>query len=178
MRKGEYLHKAGFLLLTYGLLEQYGIKVSDKDITVNPWGKPYLKNNKDIFFNISHCHGGVDCAISMGTPIGIDVEKIRAYKKYAFNRSFTLEERENILKSSNPERDYFIHWTLKESYIKAIGMGFAYPMKNISFKLKDNIIYANRPKCRFLLFEDGDGFLTACCYGVGKVIQNGKFYRI
>ncbi len=178
MRKREDLHNAGFLLLTYAILEQFGVEVSEKDIEVNPWGKPYLKNNKDIFFNISHCHGGVDCAVSTGTPIGIDVEKIRPYKKYNFNKSFTIEERENILKSNNPERDYFMHWTLKESYIKAIGMGFAYPMKNISFKLKDNIIYCNRPKCRFLLLEDENGFLTACCYGVGKVIQNGKFYRI
>lgn len=48
------------------------------------------------------------------------------------------------------EERFFEIWTLKESYCKAIGLGLAFPMREIAFtKDKEGTIAGSRPGWRF-----------------------------
>ncbi|GKU25883.1 4'-phosphopantetheinyl transferase family protein [Clostridium folliculivorans] len=158
-------HLLGQKLLTYALQEEKSIKYRDEPLTLNPWGKPSLKNHPNIHFNISHSFNCIACVISDTYAVGIDVEKIRIFNPYAAKKVCTTEEIKKIYSSSNPDRVFFKFWTLKESYIKAIGKGLSHPMKDINFEIyPDGQILSNLSECRFHLIEDTNEFITAVCY--------------
>ncbi len=98
----------------------------------------------DIYFNISHTKGMVVCAVSE-REIGVDVEYVREAKESLIRRICSKEEREYIWGKEETENvglnDIDLRftriWTLKESYVKAIGKGLAFSMKEISFSLKE-----------------------------------------
>ncbi|MBP9996178.1 MAG: 4'-phosphopantetheinyl transferase superfamily protein [Lachnospiraceae bacterium] len=112
-------------LLRYGLLLQ---NVYDCDMGVSESGKPFLKNHKDIFFNLSHAGDEVMCVIS-DKECGCDVEM------YAHNgmeeiaeRFYSKKELEYATSADNNEEK--IHrlirqWTVKESVLKANGSGLS-----------------------------------------------------
>lgn len=97
-------------------------------------GKPYFVTHPDIHFNLSHCDGLALCGIS-NMPLGVDAERIRPFPSRVLQRSFSHEESQAILTSSNPDNLFFQHWTLKESYVKAIGIGISYPLQQVSFSI-------------------------------------------
>ena len=165
-------------LLRYSLYNEFGIKLQAEEIDKNPWGKPFLRNYKYIQYNISHCSSAIVCSLSSLYPIGVDVENVRSYSPYSFKRCFQWTERCYVGGSMEPEREFFRLWTLKESYIKAIGMGMAYPMREICFDIRNGIIFSNRPGCRFVLMENDDGIIISCCYGVGREKENGRLYSV
>lgn len=55
------------------------LKVSSKSIefNANKYGKPFLKGNYKLYFNVSHSGDWIVCAID-DEPVGIDIEKIRS----------------------------------------------------------------------------------------------------
>lgn len=94
-------------------------------------GKPYLENNLNFNFNISHSGHWVICAIS-DIAIGIDIEEIQSIEfKDIAHRFFSQKETSFILNSDEAVRlkNFYRIWTLKESYIKADGRGLALPLK-------------------------------------------------
>lgn len=85
-------------------------------------GKPFLKNlkkSKNIDFNITHSGDWVACAID-SNDIGIDIEQIKDINVTDFEEILSPKEINYI--DEKLERFYQI-WTLKESYIKALGVG-------------------------------------------------------
>lgn len=86
-------------------------------------GKPYLKGNP-LHFNLSHSDGLLVCAIA-DCPVGVDAEKLRTFSEKLENRICTPGEKELVKKE--PFRDHALTrlWTLKESYMKYTGLGFA-----------------------------------------------------
>ena len=94
----------------------------------------------DIYFNISHSGEWVICAIS-DCELGVDVEKIQ---KNIPNWIYIFSEAEQqmIRKWNGLERAelFYKFWTLKESYIKAVGLGLNMPMNSFSIQLLDNQI--------------------------------------
>ncbi len=103
-------------------------------IIYNEYGKPYLKNNA-IYFNISH--SGIYTALVIAdTEVGIDIEKIQMPKN-ALLHVCTEEERKLI----NNAEDFTLMWVKKESYVKYLGIGISYGLKNVdTIKIKDFII--------------------------------------
>lgn len=99
------------------------------------FGKPFI-NNSEVYFNLSHSGDWCLIAVSLIKEIGIDIEKIReiddvlkiAEKYFALNEYEHLKSFEGI-KQLN---EFFRIWTLKESFIKAIGEGLSFPLKNFS----------------------------------------------
>ena len=90
-------------------------------------------------FNLSHTEGMVICAITLENDIGCDVEYIgRDNDVLAIaDRYFSPQEtRELFSLPENAQRDrFFDYWTLKESYIKAWGLGLAIPLDDFSFTI-------------------------------------------
>jgi len=66
--------------------------------------------------------------------------------------------------ASDPDREFFRYWTLKESFVKAIGMGLAFPMKKIAVWVDAyGIVHSNMRHYGFILLEDEYGYITSVC---------------
>lgn len=108
-----------------------GKSSTNMEIEVNPYGKPYIKNN-DIYFNISHTENAVACAIGF-SEVGVDIQKnVTGYEKIMKWVCSPLE-RERILRESSPIQYFTKLWTLKESYVKCIGTGIWDDITRIDF---------------------------------------------
>lgn len=106
----------------------------------NDYGRPYISGPRHagaIAFNLSHTDSMIVLAICRSGDLGVDVENLsRVCEPAALaNRFFSLKESEELLGlGEQAQRDRFFDlWTLKESYIKACGMGLAIPLANFSF---------------------------------------------
>lgn len=148
-------------LLSYGLLQEYGLR--DKEIVKSFLGKPKLKAEDNIKVGISHCRGAVAVILSK-YETGIDVEYIRPYEKEAARRILTGDERADLEREEgNQEQRFFWYLTLKESYIKALGAGLTYPMQNICFQLEENCIRSNKRWADFHSHFNCEGFIISVC---------------
>ena len=90
--------------------------------------EPYFENN-DIYFNISNSELVVVAAVA-DKEIGIDIQKIK-YNDAIVNRTFTESEKQYLNKSSDKKKAFTLIWTMKESYVKKIGIGVGYGLKNV-----------------------------------------------
>lgn len=152
-------------ILSYALLTEKGIEYDKESVVRNLWGKPMLKDYPHIHYNISHCDNYVACVTSYEYDVGIDVEKVRDFNEFAARKACSQQELERIYSKKDPNREFFRYWTLKESYIKAIGKGLSYPMKKVIFNINhDGEIDTDLPNCKFILLEDEKDFITAVCY--------------
>ena len=115
-------------------------------------GKPYYNHDHfPINFNISHQGRYVVLAGELGnTRIGIDVME-RDYKGGKTIPAFFKLMRSNFsymewqtITNSNNEKDqvnmFYRYWCLKESYVKAIGVGITIDLKDIVFIIKTSVL--------------------------------------
>jgi 4'-phosphopantetheinyl transferase len=90
----------------------------------------------DLRFNLSHTPGLVACAVTVGRAVGLDVENVnRALTPQLPERFFSPQEVSDLraLPTGEQHRAFFDYWTLKESYIKARGLGLALPLRQFTF---------------------------------------------
>ena len=111
------------------------------DIEINYYGKPYFKDNNATFFNISHSKDYVICAIA-SQPVGIDIEYI---KPIDFSIcEFIFSEKEKSTFSSLSKKDklnyLLLIWTLKESYLKMMGIGLNLELHRLSVTIRNENI--------------------------------------
>jgi 4'-phosphopantetheinyl transferase len=112
------------------LLSAYtGRQPSDFKFEYGPQGKPLLMKEPalGIHFNLSHSQAVAVYALSRARDLGIDVEEIRpgvATTQIA-KRYFSPNEMNEMLGLSSDLREeaFFLCWTRKEAYIKALGEG-------------------------------------------------------
>jgi len=107
----------------------------------NDFGKPRLKpgcSDMPINFNLSHSSKVTAIALVLDTEIGLDVENhSRKIDLGIADRFFSTSESEHLGKCPEIERQsvFFDLWTLKESYIKARGMGLSIGLDKFGFKM-------------------------------------------
>lgn len=103
-------------------------------------GKPILATPSRIRFNVSHSGDLAVFALTSDCDIGIDIEKIRSIpdRHEIANRFFCPEEARELalLGATDQERGFFLCWTRKEAYIKAIGDGLSAPLDAFQVTLK------------------------------------------
>lgn len=170
--------KRGRELLRFGLDRQYGLQAV---VRQESGGKPYLEGVSGIYFNISHTCGLVACAVDT-QETGIDVEWIRPYDKRLMRRICTEEEIAyidggNRVGEQIKNERFFRLWTLKESYLKAIGQGLAVPMKEISFIMEGDPpeqISSNLPGWSFRQFRYANRYLISLCRRSEEAAGNQK----
>jgi 4'-phosphopantetheinyl transferase len=101
-------------------------------ITQGPHGKPMLQNARTptgLQFNLTHCRSMALLAVTMGQPVGIDVEDGTRLNKAdisALARDyFTTNETQAIMSVTGSERigAFLTCWTRKEALLKAVGVG-------------------------------------------------------
>ncbi len=103
----------------------------------HPHGRPYLPEHH-VHFNLSHTHGLIALAWSHTHNIGVDVEAMRSRDVVGLvDRHFAAPESARIraLSGDDAVSAFYRTWTLKESYIKARGLGLALPLDGFAFEL-------------------------------------------
>lgn len=89
-------------------------------------------------FNLSHCRGMVTCAVTSVLDIGIDIEDTRRNAPLEIADHYFAPTEVAALRSlpaaEQPGR-FFVYWTLKESYIKARGLGLSLPLAEFAFSV-------------------------------------------
>ena len=112
------------ILLSHAVMEAgYDIAIPVEPIT-DENGKPHLfHNNGEIHFSLSHSGQYAVCAIA-DSPIGVDIEQIRENRPEIAERFFNSAE----LKYINDAESFYRIWTLKEGYMKAVGLGMKLPL--------------------------------------------------
>ena len=147
-RKWEDGHRTlmADLLVRYLVMEKLDIPNHDIHFSTNSFNKPLLKSIDHFHFNCAHSGRWVVCAID-NAPVGIDVEKKKAVDLDIAKRFFSTEEYDTLMNQDESERGnhFFLLWTLKESYLKAIGKGLHQSLSSftIRFYEKDKMkLYA------------------------------------
>ena len=144
------------------------LKIAYNEETVivkNDLGKPSLAEFPEVHYNLSHANGIAACIVS-GNECGIDCEQVREYRKNVLRRAFS--EQEILLVESAPEelRDlmFFRLWTLKEAYVKALGIGISYPLNTAEFSFSGDRIVSEIEGYSFRQYIiKGGRFVVSVC---------------
>ena len=132
-------------------------------------GKPFLRNRPDLHFNISHSCDFVICVLS-DAPVGCDIEQIKPVRERVAERCFSPEE--NAALAAQPdgaarEDLFFRFWTLKESFLKAVGCGITESLTSVSFDLSGDAPVVRQPIASgaFFFREYGEipGYRVSLC---------------
>ncbi len=96
-------------------------------------GKPYLVGNgsDELKFNLTHSGNFVCCAVTAAGEVGVDIETTTFIKDVdgVVNRFFAAEEKAFFKTLAEHEKQpyFFRLWTIKEAYVKALGVGMSVP---------------------------------------------------
>lgn len=153
----------------------FGFSRTETSLAYGENSKPYFDRRPSLHFNVSHSGQWVVAAFS-DKPVGIDIEKIREVNLQIAHRFFSPEEISNLMRTPEHIRKscFFNFWTLKESYLKAIGTGLTRPLSSFIISYHDNKIQlseSGKPVdvCLFHLDLE-EGYVLSVCAGetIGK----------
>ncbi|MBQ8147998.1 MAG: 4'-phosphopantetheinyl transferase superfamily protein [Lachnospiraceae bacterium] len=164
------------VLEAYVLWKYAGLCGDALQIAKNEQGKPYLLQRPDVHYNISHAGDWIVCGVG-GQPMGIDVEQNSKYSERIVKRFFHESETESILALPEGEREALFarYWTMKESFMKLAGLGFALPLSsfavnpengevailpavsrdNANILKEQGLMGKEKPICQFIELETG-----------------------
>jgi 4'-phosphopantetheinyl transferase len=93
------------------------------------YGRPEIVEPASrLRFNISHTRGLAACAAVLNSDIGLDVEDTsRGTPIHVMESFFSSSEAQELQRSpcGVRVRRFFTYWTLKEAYVKALGIGLS-----------------------------------------------------
>jgi len=130
------------------VLSRYSaVSPADWRFTSNEHGKPVISFpsvTPAIHFNLSNAVGLVACVVSLAhEQVGIDVEgtdrTVEAIELAGRYFSAPETDRLKALPAAEQARGFFAYWTLKESYLKARGVGLSLRTDRFSFLINDEI---------------------------------------
>lgn len=127
------------------LLLMYAGLYTDKKLIIRRAknNKPYFKNHKHLYFNVSHSYNKLVFCFAK-KPVGVDIEKIQKRKqmnkisKRICNKKEFLEYKN----SKNKMLQFYKLWTKKEAISKYLGHGFRYGFKRID--TFENLTYSKK----------------------------------
>ncbi len=113
------------------------------DFNYGAQGKPQLRNESALRFNLAHSEALILYAVSWQQEVGIDVEYIRAAVSYETiaEQFFSAAEVAAVrsLPVDQQPQAFFNCWTRKEAYIKARGEGLSFPLDGFEVSLDSQL---------------------------------------
>ena len=178
------------------VLSKYAdIEARDWTFTTNAYGRPAISNPDviagRISFNVSHTKSLIVLAVTHGLALGIDTENAidREAPLELVSRFFAVPEVNAMteLPLAARQQRFYEYWTLKESYIKARGMGLSIPLEkfHFSFQGSDQVSLSVDPvlndPARWWIwqFEVLDTYaLALCCERIAAAVPEVRFRKI
>lgn len=162
------------------VLSRYApVAPADWEFTANRYGRPGIAARQlphaGLGFNISHTRGLIALAVARERIVGVDVENLLVRQRSAqlAERFFAPSEVASLdgLAPQQLHERVFEYWTLKESYIKARGMGLSLPLDRFSFDLAKRQVRLsidadqndNPARWAFWQYCPAPGYLLALC---------------
>lgn len=129
-----YRSVLGEVLTCVTLSRLTGLRKEEFSFTRNPYGKPCLAPYPEVQFNVSHSGDWVALIAGGKDELGVDVEKIVPIDMQIAERFFSPEENKYLAAKPADQQlhTFYRLWTLKESYIKAVGMGLSMPLDSFA----------------------------------------------
>lgn len=165
-RKDKELSLGAELLLKR-CLQMHGIAAYQ--IQYGEHRKPYLKEcmgidgrtvEETLYFNLSHSGQRVMCVIS-NVEAGCDVEKVKEIDMKVAQHFFVTEEYERVAAQETEEKRqemFFRIWTLKESLMKATGLGMTLAPESFQVDVEHG-----NGEYHFKEYDPLDGYKYAVC---------------
>ena len=97
-------------------------------------GKPFLPRCPELHFSLSHSGTAAMCAVA-DRPVGCDIQRMAPRSLRLAERYYTAAEQERIFSRATDEARlemFYRIWTLKESFLKCIGLGLDAPLTAFS----------------------------------------------
>ncbi|XP_027756125.1 L-aminoadipate-semialdehyde dehydrogenase-phosphopantetheinyl transferase isoform X1 [Empidonax traillii] len=141
---------AGRLLMRKLIAEKMCIPWNEVHLQRTSKGKPFLANtvfgiNLNYNFNISHQGDYAVLAAEPELQVGIDIMKTNLPGSSSITNFFHIMKRQftetewDVIKSMSNEwmqlDMFYRHWALKESFLKAIGVGIGFNLQRIEFNV-------------------------------------------
>ena len=170
-------------LLRYLLSFYIGSEPHEIQYSVNPFGKPFLKESSSrVQFNMSHSKDYAAYIIALDCQVGIDIEWKDKSINFEEISDFVLSPGEtNSFHKLTPEekfQTFYDIWTKKEAIVKAVGEGLSYPIKTIEIMNSTNNVKgcyttANRNTFHCSELQNLDGYAGAIAleHKTDKLIQ-------
>ncbi len=112
------------------------------EFELNPHGRPFIsapRQARHLCFNLSHTRGLIGFVVARDLEVGIDVEDTECRDAPLASAADFFSPREVKALASLPESErskrFFELWTLKESYLKARGVGLTVDLHTFSFEV-------------------------------------------
>ncbi|MBD8840917.1 4'-phosphopantetheinyl transferase superfamily protein [Paenibacillus sp. CFBP 13594] len=168
-----YRSVLGEILTRVTLSKLTGLRPAELSFTHNSYGKPSLSHHSDVPFNVSHS-GNWIALISGGTDeLGVDVEKIAPIDMQIAERFFSPKESQFLAAEPDDRRleTFYRLWTLKESYIKAVGMGLSIPLDSFAILPNERKEWHCKQAGTYLFLSQrlDDGHMLAACSAGGEL---------
>ncbi|XP_074033695.1 L-aminoadipate-semialdehyde dehydrogenase-phosphopantetheinyl transferase [Leptinotarsa decemlineata] len=140
----------GLLMLRKLVCEASDKKYNEIKFIRSDKGKPLLhpdSNVPKLHFNVSHHGNYTVCAGESGDiMLGVDVMKLEYQGGKSISEFFRIMDRQfssvewDTIKGAGDETEqkamFCRHWSLKESYVKAKGVGITFNLKDTQFRVK------------------------------------------
>jgi 4'-phosphopantetheinyl transferase len=126
------------------LLQSYtDIPANEWGFETNAFGRPFVKypaQYRNLYFSVSHTKGLTACVLAETSEIGIDIENITQDRRFIdIARGFFSSKEFDVLAATPRQelnRKFYAYWTLKEAYVKAMGVGLSLSLSSFWFDLK------------------------------------------
>jgi len=118
-------------------------------------GKPYLQDHeaarRGLNSNVSHHGSFIALGMEEKGLVGVDLSPTTPRNNLSADTYFddmrnclTKKEWLNVRRAGTTDKElfyaFFVHWALKESYVKAVGIGLLVPMETIEFTIPSEIL--------------------------------------
>lgn len=134
---------AGRGLLRQWLSRHVGRAAGSITIDYGVAGKPIVREDPPLYFNVSHSGDLFACAITRAGEVGIDVEQHRPIDDFEdiARRFFSAPEVEALTQVQRSDRlaAFYQCWTRKEAFLKATGEGFSRPLDTFAVSLGPSV---------------------------------------
>ncbi|XP_039397452.1 L-aminoadipate-semialdehyde dehydrogenase-phosphopantetheinyl transferase isoform X6 [Mauremys reevesii] len=162
---------AGRLLIRKLIAEKLRIPWNEIHLQRTSKGKPFLVNDilgihSNFNFNVSHQGDYAVLAAEPELQVGIDIMKTNLPGSGSIPDFFRIMKRQfteaewSVIKSMNNEwiqlDMFYRHWALKESFIKAIGIGIGFNLQRIEFNVSPLQLEVGKVYKETKMLLDGD----------------------
>ncbi|NWW92258.1 ADPPT transferase, partial [Rhynochetos jubatus] len=162
---------AGRLLMRKLIAEKLCIPWDEIHLQRTSKGKPFLANNvfgtcSNYNFNVSHQGDYAVLAAEPELQVGIDIMKTNLPGSNTIPNFFRIMKRQftetewSVIKSMSNEwmqlDMFYRHWALKESFLKAIGIGIGFNLQRIEFNVSPLQLEIGKVYKETKMLLDGD----------------------